>query len=143
MVSSACFSVSPKVVSLISCSEAILPIVASCMSCASEWNAETSGIEEFGPFTDCQYLPKAARIMAKSGLTVVARDGANPIHFATPLEYEEIAVEAIAVKANTIGAGDGFDAGFLRALYAGLPLRSCIDLGSYTARQLISGAWER
>ncbi|NLA71498.1 MAG: carbohydrate kinase family protein [Clostridiaceae bacterium] len=102
-----------------------------------------SGIEEFGPFTDCQYLPEAARIMAKSGLTVVARDGPNPIHFATPLEYEEIAVEAIAVKANTIGAGDGFDAGFLRALYAGLPLRSCIDLGSYTARQLISGAWER
>lgn len=45
-VSSASFSVRPSVMSLVSCSDAILPMAASCMSCASELNAVISGTDE-------------------------------------------------------------------------------------------------
>lgn len=39
---------------------------------------------------------------------------------------------------DTVGAGDGFNAGFISAAARGLPLRDCVDWGNATACYTIS-----
>lgn len=58
---------------------------------------------------------------------------------------EHASVEAIPVQVvDTVGAGDGFDAGFVAGLLRGFPLDRCLELGARVgaAAVKVAGDWE-
>lgn len=60
-------------------------------------------------------------------------------------EDERVAVEAVPVTVvDTVGAGDGFDAGFIAGLLGGMPLRACLQLGARIGAAAVAhaGDWE-
>ncbi|HVR70188.1 MAG TPA: 5-dehydro-2-deoxygluconokinase [Vicinamibacteria bacterium] len=66
------------------------------------------------------------RKLGERGVEAHTREGSS---FAPPFEVE---------VASTIGAGDGFAAGFLYALHRGRPLAECLRLGNAAAAVVVS-----
>jgi len=75
--------------------------------------------------------------------TVVLKLGERGARGAT--DSEDVQVEPYpVVVADSVGAGDGFDAGFMAGLLRGLPLAGCLALGARvgTAAVTVAGDWE-
>ena len=96
-----------------------------------------SGIEEFEEVTGINSLYGSAEYLMQKGKTVVARDGKNPVIFADEGTIKEIPVTDV-VPVNTIGAGDSFDAAFIRALCEGLTPEEAVRCGNICAGYTIS-----
>jgi sugar/nucleoside kinase (ribokinase family) len=86
---------------------------------------------------------ESARVIAEAGSTVVGRLGADGAFAAAP-GGKTIAAPAFPVPvANTVGAGDAFNAGFIAAGIAGEPLSVALRWGNAVAALTVSqpGAW--
>ncbi len=83
-----------------------------------------------------------AEALAEEGMTVAVKMGARGC-FATN-GRESVRLPSLAAKvADTTGAGDAFDAGFLFGRLRGHPLKECALLGSLAAAACVAlpGAW--
>ena len=96
-----------------------------------------SGKAEFEEVTGISDLAASAEYLMRQGKTVIARDGKEPVIFADEGEIRRIPVTDV-VPINTIGAGDSFDAGFLRALCEGLGAEEAVRCGNICAGYTIS-----
>ena len=96
-----------------------------------------SGAPEFEEVTGRSDLMESAKYLASLGKVVVARDGANPVILALADITEEYPVSSV-VPINTIGAGDSFDAAFLRLYSEGYSIRDCVKAGNICAGYTIS-----
>lgn len=84
----------------------------------------------------------AGRLLAQSGPLVVIKRG---VRGATAFQGDQSCDAPASDMASlriidTIGAGDCFDAGFLRAWQRGRPLRDCLDLATRCARASLGAA---
>lgn len=86
--------------------------------------------------TGAARLEDALDLLAgRIGLPVVAvKRGASGAQVAAGAERLAAPVAPVAVLADTIGAGDSFDAGFVAAWLAGRPLTECAALGNACGR---------
>jgi ribokinase len=79
-------------------------------------------------------LEDAAARLAVLGPVVAVKLGAKGALVVSPEAAFTAAVEPVAQVADTIGAGDSFDAGFVAAWLAGLPLSACAAWGNACGR---------
>ena len=98
-----------------------------------------SGIDEFEPFTGIDSFPEAVKAFSEMypEKIVVARDGANDVLVAQNGEYYSVPVKKVRVV-NKVGAGDAFNAGFLKAFSEGKDIRTCVEQGIDIASTAIS-----
>lgn len=112
------------------------------------------GIQELLPYIDV-FLPNEAEAQAIAGIPDVEAAGEALAGYG-PLVVIKLGREgATAYKAgqrwrrtgdapmqvvDTVGAGDNFDAGFLRAWLLGRDVEACLDLGTRCARASLSAA---
>ena len=96
-----------------------------------------SGAPEFEEVTGLPDLRDSAVQLSRTGKVVIARDGAEPVILALGDTVEEYPVSPV-VPINTIGAGDSFDAGFLRLYSEGYSIRDCVKAGNICAGYTIS-----
>jgi len=94
-----------------------------------------SGPEELVPLARARGLdidtPEGAALaLATGGPIVVARLGAAGVMAATPDGIVVLAAGFPAILRNPVGAGDAFDAGFIAARVAGLPLDEALRWGN-------------
>ena len=98
-----------------------------------------SGCEEFEQMTGKARIADAAEALrARSGGVVVARDGGAPILVLGDGPAQTIPVRPVT-PVSTVGAGDCFDAMFLRCLAAGEPVGAAVRRASDYAGEYISG----
>ena len=96
-----------------------------------------NGEEEFLPFTGKAKVEEAARELGTGNRIIVARMGASGALVFSP--EGELKVPSFQTKvANTVGAGDAFDGGFIAAQLAGLNLPDCVRWGHAVAALKIS-----
>ena len=81
--------------------------------------------------------PEAARELSRRVAIASVTDGANGAYLAAGGEVEHVPARRVSVG-DTTGAGDCFNAGFLRGLVAGLPLRACGELATLLAAETIT-----
>jgi sugar/nucleoside kinase (ribokinase family) len=81
--------------------------------------------------------PDAARELSRRVRIASVTDGANGAYIAAGGEVEHVPARKVRVV-DTTGAGDCFNAGFLRGLVAGLPLRRCAELATMLAAETIT-----
>jgi sugar/nucleoside kinase (ribokinase family) len=81
--------------------------------------------------------PEAATALAKRVGIVSVTNGAEGAYLATDGEMEHVPARRVDVV-DTTGAGDCFNAGFLRGLVGGLPLRACGELATLLAAETIT-----
>ncbi|HVR30451.1 MAG TPA: adenosine kinase [Thermoanaerobaculia bacterium] len=81
--------------------------------------------------------PAAARELSRRVLIASVTDGANGAYIGSGGEVEHVPARRVEVV-DTTGAGDCFNAGFLRGLVAGLPLRRCGELATLLAAETIT-----
>ncbi|MBO1678244.1 carbohydrate kinase family protein [Bittarella massiliensis (ex Durand et al. 2017)] len=96
-----------------------------------------SGVEEYMPLTGKGDPEAAARSLVTPDRVVISRAGAAGVHYYTDEEEGFLPTFDVEVV-DTVGAGDGFNAGFISAAARGLPLRDCVDWGNATACYTIS-----
>jgi len=84
----------------------------------------------------------AGRLLARSGPLVIIKRGARGVTaFQGEQSFDAPAADMASLRIiDTIGAGDCFDAGFVRAWQLGRPVRQCLDLASRCARASLSAA---
>jgi sugar/nucleoside kinase (ribokinase family) len=118
------------------------------ISLDTNWDPQErwEGVHELLPMVDV-FLPNEAEAIALTGerdvhaagrslaeqgpLVVIKRDARGAIAFQED-EVVEAPIDSAQVNDNvvdTIGAGDCFDAGFVRAWQLGMPLQKCLELG--------------
>lgn len=96
-----------------------------------------SGLEEFGLVTGADTLKEAALKLYSSGKCIVARDGKEPVLVTCDEGSFTVPVPGVN-PVCTVGAGDTFDAAFLAAYRAELPIRSCVEFAGKVAGYMIS-----
>lgn len=98
-----------------------------------------SGKEEFFQVTGKETIREAAGDLYEKGAgAVIARDGGNPILILRKDIDRYIAVKPVK-PVSTLGAGDSFDAMFLRCIAAGEELTEAVKKASDYAGEYISG----
>jgi ribokinase len=81
---------------------------------------------------------KGAKTLMECGPEIVAVKLGSEGCYATDGEHS-CHIDALKVKVvDTTGAGDAFNAGFLYGQLKGLPLKECMQLGSFTASKCIT-----
>jgi len=80
---------------------------------------------------------EAARELSRRVRIASVTDGANGAFIGAEGEVEHVPAHRVDVV-DTTGAGDCFNAGFLRGLVAGLPLRRCGELATLLAAETIT-----
>ena len=104
-----------------------------------------SGADEFSAVTGSRDLHRAAGLLLESmqAGTVIARNGGGPILIlgegADNTDGTIISVRPVEVV-STLGAGDAFDAMFLKQISQGTPIPQAVRTSSDYAGELISGA---
>ena len=104
-----------------------------------------SGADEFSAVTGSRDLHRAAGLLleAMQAGTVIARNGGGPILIlgegADNTDGTIISVRPVEVV-STLGAGDAFDAMFLKQISQGRPIPQAVRTSSDYAGELISGA---
>ncbi|MGI5887979.1 MAG: carbohydrate kinase family protein [Oscillospiraceae bacterium] len=96
-----------------------------------------SGEEEFRSVTGERDIRKSAEMLSEGGKIVVARDGVNPVYLVTSSGTSVFPIVKVD-PVNTIGAGDSFDAGFLRFYSEGYSPEECVIAGNTCAGYTIS-----
>ncbi len=92
-----------------------------------------SAAEEIAPLAGLDDAEAAARSLAAGARTVVARQGADGVLAVTP-DGATVRAAAFAVPvADTIGAGDAFDGGFIAARLAGEDVAGALQWGNAVA----------
>jgi sugar/nucleoside kinase (ribokinase family) len=81
--------------------------------------------------------PEAARELSARVAVASVTDGANGAFLAANGRVEHVPARRVEVV-DTTGAGDCFNAGFLRGLVSGLPLRACGELATLLAAETIT-----
>ena len=89
--------------------------------------------EPFGSFIGDAIGDAAARLAAL-GPVVALKLGAGGALVVSPGRSFAAPVEPVGHVVDAIGAGDSFDAGFVAAWLAGLPLRECAAWGNACGR---------
>ena len=104
-----------------------------------------SGADEFSAVTGSRDLHRAAGLLleAMQAGTVIARNGGGPILIlgegADNTDGTVISVRPVEVV-STLGAGDAFDAMFLKQISQGTPIPQAVRTSSDYAGELVSGA---
>lgn len=96
-----------------------------------------SGDVEFLPLTTCKNMLEAARTFVTDQRIVIARNGSHPVHILQQGKESVIEVPKV-VPINTTGAGDVFNAAFMKCLRHGLKLENAVSYASYIASYVIS-----
>ena len=81
--------------------------------------------------------PRAARELSKRVTIASVTDGANGAYIGAEGEVQHVPARRVEVV-DTTGAGDCFNAGFLRGLVGGLPLYACGELATLLAAETIT-----
>ena len=81
--------------------------------------------------------PLAARELSSRVRIASVTDGANGAYIGAEGEVEHVPARRVAVV-DTTGAGDCFNAGFLRGVVGGLPLYACGELATLLAAETIT-----
>jgi len=81
--------------------------------------------------------PQAARELSSRVRIASVTDGANGAYLAEGGRVEHVPARRVNVR-DTTGAGDCFNAGFLRGVVAGLPLYACGELATLLAAETIT-----
>ena len=81
--------------------------------------------------------PEAARELSKKVRIASVTDGANGAYLGAEGVVEHVPARRVKVV-DTTGAGDCFNAGFLRGLVGGLPLYACGELATLLASETIT-----
>ncbi len=96
-----------------------------------------SGIEEFGQITGKTNMKEAVLSLANKDRCIIARDGGNPVLIQDGYTRATVEVDPVT-PVNTVGAGDTFDAAFLKALREGHNLADCVSFANKIAGYMIS-----
>ncbi|MEM8871874.1 MAG: sugar kinase [Pseudomonadota bacterium] len=88
-------------------------------------------------FRDTAPETTAKRYGGAGALTVVVKNGANPVHFLERGALDQFAVDPLPDVVDTTAAGDSFNAGLFAGHAAGLSLRDGIGLACRLARQVV------
>jgi sugar/nucleoside kinase (ribokinase family) len=96
--------------------------------------------QELKSFTGESDPLAAARLLARKVPLVVAKLGANGAFAVTAQGAEERVGARTVPVADTVGAGDTFDAGFLYGYLSGKPLRQCLEMGTFCASRNVTKA---
>ena len=95
-----------------------------------------SGVEEICPLTGKDTPRAAARSLVRSDRMVVCREGKNGVRIYT--DQEELDCPAYQVElVDTIGAGDGSNAGFIVAASEGLSMHDCAQWSNGVAAYVL------
>ena len=104
-----------------------------------DWSALFSHLDFFMPnraelmaITGAADLRSALQRASRFPCRTVLKDGANGAHVWDGKEFISHAAFHNAHVVDTIGAGDSFNAGFLKAFLDGKPLRDCLAFGAVT-----------
>lgn len=81
----------------------------------------------------------ADRYAGAGALTVVVKNGADPVHFLHEGLRGDVVVPPVAAVVDTTSAGDSFNAGLLATMDGALPIVARIRLASYVAGQAVGG----
>ncbi len=103
--------------------------VASVRKTIANADLFTPNADEARRLTGEDDLPRAIRMLAELGPQVVVKDGSRGAY--AYVEGEIIHAPAIAVTPlDTTGAGDCFNAGYIKAWLSGLPAAECLRWGN-------------
>ncbi len=94
--------------------------------------------DEAAHFGDADPKATADRYLRAGASTVIVKNGAEPVHFIHHGAMGVVPVARIGRAVDTTSAGDSFNAGYLAALDADLPMESRIALASAVAGQVIA-----
>lgn len=83
-------------------------------------------------------VTEAGRQLARRCPCVVVKCGAEGTRLFVGDTEEKVSVEPVETIADTVGAGDNFDAGFLRGWLLGWRLEDCVRLGNECARSSLT-----
>lgn len=96
-----------------------------------------SGAEEFVPLTGIPDFEQAAQSLATAGRTVIARDGANPVHIFEN-ELHQIVPTIPTRVVNSVGGGDAGNGGFIAAKALGKSTYEAVVWGNLCAAAAIA-----
>jgi 2-dehydro-3-deoxygluconokinase len=95
--------------------------------------------DEQAVFADADIRATAERYAQLGAGLVVVKNGGAEVAVLDKGQFEQIALPAIAAPVDTTAAGDSFNAGFLAARRAGLPVAQAVAQASALARRVIMG----
>jgi ribokinase len=103
-------------------------------SCLSLADVFLPNEQEARAITRCATLPEAVQQLVDLGPLTVVKMGEKGVLVAGNGLQFTIPVEIVTHPADTVGAGDSFDGGFIAAWLRGLPLDVCAAIGNACGR---------
>lgn len=93
--------------------------------------------DEASFFDDANTIVTAERYSDAGAKTIVVKNGAEPVLLSSQGTLEIISTRPAQVVVDTTAAGDSFNAAFIVACLAGMPLSEAVEHGCALARQVI------